>query len=316
MCNSPVLLIFFNRPETLREVFEQIRKAEPSRLYLAQDGARDERDMAAIKECRAIVDNIDWDCQVFRRYSVYNQGCGIGPYNAISWVFENEEQAIVLEDDCVASQSFFRFCDEMLSLYKEDERVFLVTGCNLELKSSVATSYFFGNAGTNWGWATWKRNWDKIDYSCEWVNDRDILRSVRKRIANVSRRAAREEIAIFKKTNALVSAGKNISYWDVQWQAVRYLNNQLSIIPSVNFITNIGIGATSTHAKKISSPKLIYNKIGNVNFFFNENYDSSFELCHPKYMVRNIKYDAKVYKKNYPGFFKKIIGRIMQKFKL
>ena len=120
MCETAVLLIFFNRPDCLAETFEQIRKAQPKKLYLAQDGPRanNDADAAGIASCRKIVGNIDWECEVHYNYSTENFGCGLGPYKAIEWAFQGEERLIVLEDDCVASQSFFRFCDEMLEKYK------------------------------------------------------------------------------------------------------------------------------------------------------------------------------------------------------
>ena len=43
-------------------------------------------------------------------------------YTGFSWVFEKEEQAIILEDDCIPNLDFFRYCDEMLEKYKDDER--------------------------------------------------------------------------------------------------------------------------------------------------------------------------------------------------
>lgn len=312
---APVLLIFFNRPDTLALVFEQVRKAKPKKLYLAQDGARDNRpeDIENVKKCREIVENVDWECEVFHSYADKNNGCGRGPQRAIDWLFENEEEGIILEDDCVADLSFFSFCSEMLEKYRDDERIFLITGCNLELQTeSIAESYFFGYAGTNWGWATWKRNWEKMDYACFWVKDERLSKEVEHVIANINKRAAKYEMQCFKQTNKLVNAGENISYWDVQFQSIRYLNHQISIIPQKNLITNIGLGVTSTHAQTAVIPKQEHEKIGKVNFCYNKRFGLGEELVHPEYVVENIEYDKKIYNAHYPPFFVRVCKKLQR----
>ena len=120
MCDTAVLVIFFNRPNCLEETFAQVRKAKPKKLYLAQDGPRanNNEDTIKVLACRKIVEDIDWECEVHRNYSSVNHGCGLGPYHAIEWAFQAEDELIILEDDCVASQSFFRFCDEIHDYWK------------------------------------------------------------------------------------------------------------------------------------------------------------------------------------------------------
>ena len=315
---APVFLIFFNRPDTLKMTFDAIKKAKPRKLYLAQDGARkdNENDQKRILECRKIVENIDWDCEVYKNYSEQNNGCGKGPERAINWFFDNEEEGIILEDDCIASQSFFTYCTEMLKRYRTDDRIFIVTGCNLELQTKdVASSYFFGYAGTNWGWATWKRNWVKMDYSCEWIKDNYAKSNVQKIISNINKTAAKAEIQLFERTNKKITNGENISYWDVQWQAVRYLNHQLAIIPQKNLITNVGLGLHSTHAKMSGIPKNYHSTVGKVNFCYNIKYELGNELIHPNEIVENHKYDEKIYKALYPNKIKSKIKAIFRKIK-
>lgn len=311
---APVLLIFFNRPDTLRIVFDKIKKVKPKKLYLAQDGPRNdnESDLINIMECRKIVENIDWNCQVYKKYEETNLGCGKGPAKAISWLFDNEEQGIVLEDDCIANESFFSFCTEMLEKYKEDERIFMITGCNLEVQSNyIDESYFFGYAGTNCGWASWRRIWKKMDYSCSWVSDKITVERIKNLIKCINKRASKKEIKIFKETNKLVNNNINISYWDAQFQSIRYLNHQLSIIPQKNLITNIGLGPTSTHAKFSKIPSKLYNKIGQIHTTYNEAYNLDIPLKHPMYVTENINYDCKIYNYLYPTLIKRIYYKFM-----
>ena len=120
---SAVTLIFFNRSDTLEKVFEKIRMARPPKLFLVQDGARENnsKDIEGIRACRKIVENIDWECEVFKNYSEVNLGCGVRPQSGITWVLSQVESTIILEDDCVPEMSFFDYCDEMLEKYNAAE---------------------------------------------------------------------------------------------------------------------------------------------------------------------------------------------------
>jgi hypothetical protein len=306
---APVALVFFNRPHALSKVFAEVKKAKPTILFLIQDGPRKDNndDIIKVAECRKIVEQVDWDCDVRRNYSAENLGCGRRPFTGISWVFSKVDRAIILEDDCVPSQSFFPFCSELLERYLHDERVFLISGMNMELKTATCKeSYFFGYSGTNWGWASWRRCWEKVDYNMDFVNDLYTIRLLKEKLKMISGKKGLNEIKIFIETNERLNRGENISYWDVQWQTVRYMHSQLSIIPAKNMITNIGIGEGATHSKIIDKRKP--NK-GKINFFFNDRYEIDFPLAHPRYLLQNIDYDKKVDARIYPNILIRAIRK-------
>ena len=142
LVDVPVLILFFNRPQQLSQVFEQVKKARPSRLFLYQDGARNEHDLPGIKACREIVSQIDWECEVERFYQEKNFGCDPSEYISQKWAFSKVDKCIVLEDDDVPSVSFFRFCKEMLDKYEHDTRISMIAGFNL---SKYSTSFTFTN---------------------------------------------------------------------------------------------------------------------------------------------------------------------------
>ena len=112
----PVAIVFFNRPDTLKRVFEAVRAAKPERLFLIQDGARkgNQKDLENIEKCRSVVENIDWECEVSRDYSEENLGCGKRIFSGITKAFESVDRLIIIEDDIVVSPDFFRFCAENL----------------------------------------------------------------------------------------------------------------------------------------------------------------------------------------------------------
>jgi len=138
-----VLLLFFNRPDTFSQVFEQVRLARPSKLFLYQDGPRGEKDLAGIKACRKIAENIDWQCEVHRKYQEKNYGCDPSEYIAQTWAFSVVDKCIVLEDDDVPSQSFFPFCKEMLDRYENDKRITMISGFNTDEENNRLSRRLF-----------------------------------------------------------------------------------------------------------------------------------------------------------------------------
>lgn len=166
LVDVPVLLLFFSRPEQFKLVFEQVKKARPSQLFLYQDGPREGRedDIKGIKECRKIAENIDWECEVKRLYQEKNYGCDPSEYISQKWAFSYVDKCIVLEDDDVPSISFFSFCKEMLDKYENDTRIGLISGFNHEeITKDVDEDYFFTSNVSIWGWASWKRVIDQWD---------------------------------------------------------------------------------------------------------------------------------------------------------
>ncbi len=314
MEESAILLIFFNRPQWLKQTFFELAKFKPKKLYLFHDGPRENNDddISNIKKCEEIVSKINWNCEVHRNYQKNNLGCGFGPFTAINWAFKSEEKLIILEDDCVPSQSFFDFCNTMLDYYEKSDRVFLISGSNLEVQTKIEESFFFAYAGTNCGWATWKKNWLLFDFKCDWVNDKFIFKKVGQTIRRINKRAAVVELKSFKKTNKLLSRNQQLSYWDEQWQATRYIHNMLSIVPSKNLITNIGLGFESTHAKKSSIPEHNHNTPGKINFCFNERYELNVPYVFPNNITENRDYDKKVYNSLYKNFFHRVLDRTMK----
>ena len=152
LVDVPVLILFFNRPQQLSQVFEQVKKARPSRLFLYQDGARNERDLPGIKACREIVSQIDWECEVERLYQEKNFGCDPSEYISQKWAFSKVDKCIVLEDDDVPSVSFFQFCKEMLDKYEHDTRISMIAGFNPEeITQDMPYDYFFTTTFSIWG---------------------------------------------------------------------------------------------------------------------------------------------------------------------
>lgn len=270
---TPVLFLIFNRPDTTKQVFEAIRKAKPQKLYIAADGPRDDRPGEDEKcaRVRKIATAVDWDCEVKTLFRKINFGCKIAISSSIDWFFENVEEGIILEDDCLPSQSFFWFCQELLETYRNDTRVMSIGGNNKGLSFSKPHSYFFSKYVQIWGWATWKKSWEKYDYKIEkWA-------TVKEEISNYI--YSRKEIKIRIKQFDSVYNNK-LDTWDFQWNFICLIHNGLSVLPSLNLISNIGFTDDATHTT------MKRNKLNNLN-----RYEIKFPLYAPDYIIFNNKFE-------------------------
>lgn len=248
--NTAVLFLVFNRPDVTAQVFNAIRKARPSRLYVAADGPRAGREGEAERcaEVRRIATAVDWPCVVKTLFKDKNLGCKRAVSGGINWFFEHEEQGIILEDDCLPNQDFFFFCQDLLNRYATEERVWVITGNNFQngVKRGDA-SYYFSRYNHVWGWASWRRAWAYADMeisfwpkwkgSHEWKSfwSDTVSRLYWEKIFNRMHRA-------------------EIDTWDYPWTASVWYYGGLTATPNVNLVSNIGFGPDSTHTSFADSP--------------------------------------------------------------
>ena len=247
MFNTPILLIAFNRPDQTKIVFDQLKSLKPTKLFIACDGPRngnitDKNDIDLIKK---IVENVDWECECKYQFQAVNLGCGRAPATAISWFFEHVDKGIILEDDCVPTPSFFKFCEEMLIKYNENASIMAISGTNVSKNINFKTDYIYSSFPIMWGWATWKRAWGKYDFEMrEMTNVRENKNLITHGIYNWRIHPVFNEL--FESTYNNISLNK-IDVWDHQWIFCNWLNNGLTVTSTRNLIHNIGFGEKATH---------------------------------------------------------------------
>ncbi|GGF01606.1 nucleotide-diphospho-sugar transferase [Hymenobacter cavernae] len=246
---APILLLIFNRPDTTRRVFDTIRKARPTRLYVAADGPRANHptDAARCAATRAVVSEVDWPCEVFTLFRTENLNCGVAPATAMDWFFSHEEEGIILEDDCVPAPSFFRFCEELLARYRHDTRVMHIGGNNYgsEARQPLdpnGPSYYFSGQRNSWGWATWRRAWSLYDY-----HQKDFHKLVAEGAFDGVFSSRLEKRYRLGKMESVFHLPQPADVWDYQWEYTIAVNSGLYIVPAVNLVGNIGFGDDSTH---------------------------------------------------------------------
>ena len=282
-----VLLLFFTRNDTFQKVFDEVRKARPSKLFLFQDGPRGERDMAGIEACRQIAsdENIDWECEVHRNYQEKNLGCMIAGHTSHKWAFSLADKCMVIEDDVVPSQSFFPFCKEMLDRYEHDERITMISGFNIdEVSPDVPYDYFYTSAFCIWGWASWRRVVDKWDSAYSFLDDEFSMRQLD---ALIRQRGYRKSFIKMCKDHR--DSG-HPQFESVFWSTMLF-NSGLAIMPTKNMINNIGATDDSAHYSQFKTmPRRI------KRLFTMKRFELEFPLKHPKYVIENVEYKKRMFR--------------------
>ena len=242
--DTAVALLLFRRPEETARVFERIREARPRRLFLIADGPRpgNEEDARGCDQTRAVVERVDWPCEVVRDYADENLGLKRRIPSGLDRVFSEVEDAIVLEDDCLPHPSFFLYCAELLGRYRDDERIVHIAGSQLLGSPPAGASYHFSRYPHVWGWASWRRAWNLYDVDlADWHSDDEAERAARLR-------------RMFEESNERRYWGwvwdhsPEIDNWDAQWSYVGLSRGLLSVNPNRNLISNIGFSEDATNA--------------------------------------------------------------------
>lgn len=274
---TPVALIIFNRPDCTARVLEAIASAKPEKLLIIADGPRPGRqeDEERCAATRAVIKQVDWDCDVLTNFSAHNLGCGLRPASGLDWVFEQVEEAIIFEDDCLPHPSFFPFCEELLERYRNDERVMMIGGVNFlgEWKTPYQ-SYYFSYFGGSWGWATWRRAWNLNDYHMRmWptVLETKFFEQI---FPNP------DHCQYWKNVFQAVYDNQVEGVWDYQWLLACWINSGFRIFPEVNLISNIGFRPDATHT--FGNSPMANMPTGRLEF----------PLKHPPFISRSISADA------------------------
>lgn len=274
--NTPVAFFIFRRPETTARVFATIRQVQPPKLLVVADGANPDRpgEVELCDRTKAIINQVDWDCEILTNYAPQNMGCRARVSSGLDWVFNNVEEAIILEDDCLPDLSFYPFAEELLNRYRYDTRIFSITGQNVQVGQQRGDySYYFSRYNHCWTWASWRRAWQHYDLEMKlWpeVRDRHLLADIL---------GDPQTVKVWEQTFQICYEGK-INTWDFQWSFANFIHHSLNIVSQKNLVTNIGFGAGGTNTFDSDSS---YSNMATTAV--------EFPLTHPSLMVRDVQAD-------------------------
>lgn len=264
MLQTPVLLLVFNRPAQARSLLEKIRPQQPQRLFIAADGPRPGHpaDVQLCDETRNVfLRGVDWPCEIQTLFRPHNLGCGKAVSSAITWFFEQVEEGIILEDDCLPDPSFFFFCETMLAHYRGDTSVMHINGSNYQEGIPRGSgSYYFSRYTHVWGWASWRRAWQHYDFTLE----------------HYKHLAPGGLIPTLQQELKYVLE-KRIDTWDVQWFMTVWFSGGRVITPNVCLVRNTGYGKDATHTNHTPGwfKKIVYGTLTSITHPANKNIDTA-----------------------------------------
>lgn len=249
---APVVVVAFNRPDVTRRTLDRIREAAPSQLFLLANGPRpgNPDDPAKCQAVREELEAIDWPCEVHRRYTEVNIGADGNIETGLDWVFDHVEEAIVLEDDCVANIDFFRFCSTLLERYRDTDEVWVVSGraAGLSPEAFDGASYCFTAYWAVTGWATWRRAWQRHRQHFPRRHDGTVLPPLGPVDLSASRLLTPGGRRYFSDV-ARTEVGNGFS-WDAYWWLSLIRERGLVAVPGRNMVVHEGFGADATNAKR------------------------------------------------------------------
>ena len=245
----PILFLIYKNPRITEVTFNQIRKIKPTRLFIAADGPVSDDDIKQCELTRKVVEKIDWPCNVEKRYLSANLGLKKAVSSGITWFFSRVSEGIILEYDCFPNMDFFYFCQEMLNRYRNDLKIFSISGSNLQGEirrgdGDYYYSHFFGC----WGWATWRRSWSQWNPNLEGFNifqSQNLIRNIL-----LDPKVARSYMGALSD----VYSGRNKTTWSFCFEYMQICQGSLTVVPNRNLVSNIGFGPQATHIKDLRHP--------------------------------------------------------------
>ena len=252
----PILILAYNRSGSVAQVMSVVQTYQPDRLYLACDGPRPQKDgdIKRVSNTReTMLHAVDWDCDVHTLFREKNRGCAFGVYEAISWFFEHEEYGIILEDDVLVSQDFFKLCEDLLPRYKDEGRIMQIVSRNTSRRTDMLDTYVYTQSDSCWGWETWRRAWAQMDMTMSDMKKISIPYLVKRQ--GLFKGCMR--YYYFNRTYAHLEQSTS---WATRWGLAILANDGLVICPGVNMGINIGMDGGEHYTDKVDarSPEFRY----------------------------------------------------------
>lgn len=232
--HAPVVIFCYRRSikKLLASLYENSGFSN-HRVYIFSDGWKSEKDKDDVLNVRSELKKVCIDPRFAVFEASINKGLANSIIDGVGYVITSHGNAIVLEDDLIVSPYFLRYMNDALEAYKDDERVWSISGFSppvFDDEKSDADVFLFPR-GSSWGWATWKDRWDDVDWEVKSFED---LKKDRRKITEFEKGGN----DLFKMLE-LQMLGK-IDSWAIRWCFSQYLNGQYTIYPYKTLINNLG----------------------------------------------------------------------------
>lgn len=287
MKKLPVLILAYNRPDLVAQVMQVIQTYQPPRLYLACDGPRPQKlgDVERVAETQQVMKQaVNWECETHCLFREQNLGCAQGVYEAISWFFDQEEYGVIIEDDVIVSQDFFRFCEDLLPRYKDEERIMQITSRNTSGRKDIPDSYVYSQTFHCWGWASWRRAWKYMDMQMSGLDTISIHYLVK-------RLGVFRGIMMWKNFSRMKANLEKSTSWATRWYLSILCHDGLVVCPGANLGINIGLEGgehfSSNDKKRPSASVELRELVRPIRYNDSLAIDARQKRCDSRFFLRN-----------------------------
>ncbi len=242
--NVPILYCAYNRYDETKRSLNILKKIKAKKIYICCDGPKkNQKDHYDCKKVRNLINNTKFSTKVFFKFRNQNLGCKYSMSNAITWFFKKEKAGIILEDDIIPSKNFFKFCEYGLKKYNNTKEIGMICGTNYLGSKVNSNRYFYSKHFLIWGWATWRRVWNKYDVEMKEWKSKKMKSDIKKQFSD------KEYQFLSQKFDQFFLDYKDT--WDIQWYFLCIKLNLLCVMPEANLVSNIGtIGTHSNNYYK------------------------------------------------------------------
>lgn len=261
---APIIIFCYSRKDSLELTINYLNKnffAKNSNIFIFSDYARKEKDIESIKDIRKYLNTIDGFKSITIIERNENYGLAKNIIEGVSDIINKYGKAIVLEDDLITSDNFLSYMNQALDFYKDDERIFAISGYtgNLPSLNNLDKEGYLSYRPSSWGWATWKEEWNKNDWE---VKDFDTFIKDKKAIKKFNRGG----IDMSRMLKHCME-GKNHS-WAIRWSYTMFKLNKYCFYPKVSKVQNIGFGNDATNCKGVDIYQTTLDNSKNYDFKF------------------------------------------------
>ncbi len=230
---APIVLFVYNRPWHTRKTIEALQKNElacESELYIYADGAKNDKVSQQVLQVRDYIKTIDG----FKKIAIIernrNWGLSASIIDGVTSIVDKCSKVIVLEDDHITSPYFLKFMNDALEFYKDESKVWHISGWNYPINLDQPEDVFFWRVMNCWGWATWEDRWKNFDKNTPKilsVFDKEMIRNF-----------DLNNSGVFWKQILNNKKGK-INTWGIFWYASIFLNEGLCAHPKNSYVQKL-----------------------------------------------------------------------------
>ena len=246
MSLAPIVLFVYNRPDHTEKTLNALNScalASESKLFVYCDNYKKEKDKENVLKVRKYIDDFSADSEFEKVHVIKaekNKGLAKSIIEGVSDIINKYGKVIVLEDDLEVSNDFLEYMNGALDYYENQENIWAISGYTFPMKAlaSYPHDVYLCGRGCSWGWATWKKEWETVDWQVSDYNDFKF---------NV---VARGKFA--KWGNDLPTMLDSYMYgktqsWAIRWCYAAFKQDKFTVYPKFSRIKNNGTDGSGTN---------------------------------------------------------------------